>query len=251
MISMEAKVTCVYDEGALENTPLIGAKGFSVMVERDGKRVLFDTGLRNRYLKHNMENLEIDPESIDAVVISQSHPDNCRALDGFLDMRQSTIPVYAPEGLYSGSNGFLSKSIGISDENRGKVEFRNDEGWIEVFPGITFTPFLSSDRGSERFLVVEGKGLMVISGRGIEGPGRALDAVHDRFNRNVGTFIGAVLLEKAKKPVAEMYANDFSSRGCTNLMLNHCTGRDGMTNLRVHLGLKGVDEFYVGTVYTG
>ena len=57
MKTMGAVITCIYDEGSLEDTPLIGAKGFSVMVERDGRRVLFDTGLRDRYLKHNMENL--------------------------------------------------------------------------------------------------------------------------------------------------------------------------------------------------
>lgn len=248
---MEARITSVYDEGSLEDTPLIGAKGFSVMVERDGKRVLFDTGLRNRYLKHNIENLEIDPESIDAVAISQAHPDNCRALDGFLDMRETPVDVYAPEGLYTGSNGILSRSIGISEENRSKANIRYDDGWVEVFPGITLTPFIRGEKGAERFLVVEGKSLIVISGRGIEGPGRVLDMVGDRYNRKATVFIGAVLLEKAKKPVAEAYATDFESRGCTKLMLNHCTGRDGMTNLRVHLGLKGVDEFYVGTVYEG
>ena len=51
---MNAKITCVYDEGSLPKTNLIGAKGFSVMVESEGKRLLFDTGLRGRYLMHNM-----------------------------------------------------------------------------------------------------------------------------------------------------------------------------------------------------
>lgn len=244
---MEATITSVYDEGSLEDTPLIGAKGFSVMVERDGRRVLFDTGLRDRYLKHNMENLEIDPESIEAVVISQAHPDNCRALDGFLDMRGSPVDVYAPEGLYGGKKGMFSNSVGITDENRAKVNLRNDEGWFEVIPGVTVTPML----GSERFLVVQGRRLTVVSGRGAEGPARVLDAVKDRFGRYPDAFVGAVLLEKKKKPVAEAYAADFTSRNVGMLYLNHCVGRDGILNLRTHLGLKGVDEFYVGTVYKG
>jgi hypothetical protein len=33
------------------------------------------------------------------------------------------------------------------------------------------------------------------------------------------------------------------------LYINHCVGRDGMVNLRVHLGLDGVNDFYVGNVY--
>ena len=150
---MDAVITCIYDEGALEDTPLIGAKGFSVMVERDGRRVLFDTGLRDRYLKHNLENLEIGPESIDAVVVSQAHPDNCRALNGFLDLRETPVDVYAPAGLYQGKPGFLSTGVGVSDENRAKMNLREDEGWIEVFPGITVTPTYSFGAGSERYLI--------------------------------------------------------------------------------------------------
>ena len=180
---MDAVITCIYDEGALEDTPLIGAKGFSVMVERDGRRVLFDTGLRDRYLKHNLENLEIDPESIDAVVVSQAHPDNCRALNGFLDLRETPVDVYAPAGLYQGKPGFLSTGVGVSDENRAKMNLRDDEGWIEVFPGITVTPTYGFGAGSERYLIVEGRRLNVISGRGIEGPARALEAVFERFGR--------------------------------------------------------------------
>ena len=248
---MDAVITCIYDEGSLEDTPLIGAKGFSVMVERDGRRVLFDTGLRDRYLKHNMENLDIDPESIDAVVISQAHPDNSRALNGFLDMRESPVDVYAPEGMYQGKPGFLSTGVGVSDENRAKMNLRSDDGWIEVFPGTTVTPFYGFDAGAERYLIVEGRRLNVISGRGIEGPARALDAVFERFNRYPDAFIGAILLEKKKKPVAEQYADEFSNRNIGIVRLNHCVGRDGIMNVRTRLGLHGVDEFYVGTVYKG
>lgn len=248
---MDATITSVYDEGSLEDTPLIGAKGFSVLVERDGRRVLFDTGLRDRYLKHNLENLEVDPESIDAVVISQAHPDNCRALDGLLDMRETPVDVYAPAGLYAGSRGIFSGSIGLSEENRPKARLIEDEGWVEVSPGITITPMCQFAKGSERYLVVEGRRLNVISGRGIEGPAKAMELVFSRHNRYPDAFVGAVLLEKAKKPVAEAYAAEFSSRNCGILRLNHCTGRDGMLNLRTQLGLHGVDEFYVGTVYRG
>ncbi len=248
---MDVTITCVYDEGALENTPLIGAKGFSVLVERDGRRVLFDIGLKNRYLKHNLENLEIDPESVDAVVISQAHPDNCRALDGFLDIREGAVDVYTPEGLYEGKLGLFSSSVGVSDENRSKVRFIYDDGWLKVFSGITVTPMFKFNGGSERYLVVEGRRLNIISGRGIEGPAKALEAVFSRFNKYPDAFIGAVLLEKAKKSVAHQYAKEFSSRNVSILKLNHCTGRDGMLNLRTQLGLHGVDEFYVGMVYKG
>ena len=244
---MEARITCVYDEGALENTSFIGAKGTSFLIDIGGKRVLFDTGLRNKYLLHNLEYLEVSPDSIDAVVVSQSHPDNCRALDALVGARTAPVDVYCPAGLYNGKPGMFSRSIGISDENKGKVVFHDLEGWMDIVPGVTVTPSIVYDDGySEAFLVVEGTHLTIVSGRGVQGPAEVITMVSKRFNRQVRAFYGSVLLEKKKKPVAESYAKIFEQEGVTDLYLNHCTGPSGMTNLRVHLGLKGVKDMYVG-----
>ena len=248
---MEATVTSVYDEGAIEDTPLIGAKGFSALVDVGGRRVLFDTGLRDRYLRHNLENLEIDPESIEAVVVSQAHPDNCRAINGFLDIREGPVDVYAPEGLYDRKRGMFSSSIGLSDENRAKAVLHPLVGWMEVVPGVTVTPAFDTGGYLEAFLVVQGRKITILSGRGVGGPARVLDSVRERYGRDADSFVGAVLLEKKKKPLASEYANDFLSHGSPRLLLNHCTGRDGMVNLRTSLGLNGVEEFYVGMVYKG
>lgn len=239
-------VLCVYDEGSIVNTSLIGARGTSFLIESDGKRLLFDTGLRDRYLRHNMEYLEIDPDSIDAVAVSQAHPDNCRAINGLLDARTAPVDVHAPAGLYGGKRGMLSRSPGLSDENRDKAVIHDIEGWTELIPKVWLSPMVQEGGYSEAYLVIEGRRLAVVSGRAQEGPGPALDLVRKRFGREAGTFVGSILLEKRKRPVAEAYAAVLDAAGCTDLHLNHCTGRDGMTNLRTHFGLRGVDEFYVG-----
>ena len=48
------------------------------------------------------------------------------------------------------------------------------------------------------------------------------------------------------KQEAARYATDLESMGVTDIYLNHCTSPEGMTQLRLKLGLKGVKEFYVG-----
>lgn len=248
---MDVKITCVYDEGSLERTGLIGAKGTAFLVDTGDKRVLVDTGLRDRYLAHNLEGLEVDPDSIDAVIVSQRHPDNCRALDGLLKNRTKPVDVYCPEGTYSGKKGMLSGSVGISSDHADKAVLHPTGVWTEVVPGVHVTPAVTDSKGnSETYTAVDFyKKLIVISGRGINGPEQPLTMVSEHFGRKVDVFIGSVLLEKAKKPVAESYARSFMDHGCMELYLNHCTGIDGMTNLRVHLGLRGVSDFYVGSVY--
>ena len=107
---MKAKLLCVYDEGALENTSLIGARGLSIMIEVDGQRTLFDTGMRGRYLLHNMDQLKIDPESIDRIVISHDHKANMNGLKGFLEVRKEPVDVYAHPSCWQ-RKGMLGRSF--------------------------------------------------------------------------------------------------------------------------------------------
>lgn len=245
------KLLCLYDEGCLVNTSLIGAKGTSFLLESDGKRLMFDTGLRDRYLLHNMEQLDIAPDSIDVLVVSQGFPDNCRALEGLLNEREGPLDVFAPEGLYDRKRGLLSGSVGLSDEARGKAVLHPLDGWTEVIPKVWVTPRLVAPDGyMESFLVVEGKLLTVISGRGHAGPGIALDAAYMRFRREPRMFVGSVQLEgyrrANRKQFSFQFADQFEEHGVESLYLNHCTGRDGMTDLRVRFGLNGVKDLYAG-----
>ncbi len=243
---MAVTITGVYDEGAIEDAPLIGAKGFSVLIDTEDARFLVDTGLRGRYLRHNLENLEIDPESIDALIVTQLHPDNCAAVNGLLEARESPLKIYGPEQMFVPKKGLpIGRKMTVSEENMPKAVPDTDAGWIEIAPEVAVTPFI----GGERFVLVKGKRLTLVSGRGAAGPAEPFKAVHDRFGRYPDAYLGSVLLEKKKKPVAASYANEFDACGCKVLYLNHATGRDGMLNLRTNLGLDGVNDFYVGSVY--
>ncbi|MBR4226817.1 MAG: MBL fold metallo-hydrolase [Candidatus Methanomethylophilaceae archaeon] len=248
---MSFKVTCVYDEGAKENTSLIGAKGSAMLVDMGGKRLLFDTGLRGRYLAHNLGCLDVDPDSIDAVVVSQAHPDNSRGLDGLLKERTKPVEVYAMEGMYAARSGLLSRP-GISEASSANASLRFDEGWVEPVPNVFRTPYLDAGNGyREAYLVIDApRGLAVLSGRGVGGPENALMEAESRFGKKVMAFLGSVDLEKRKRPVADGYAASFVAHSVSDLRLNHRTGRDGMTNLRVNLGLAAVKDFYAGFSYT-
>ena len=246
---MGAKITCVYDEGSKPATSLIGAKGTSMLVEKDGKRILFNTGLRDRYLVHNMEHLEIDAATIDMVVVSQSNPCDSGALNGLLKLREQPIDVFCPTGLY-GNRSFLSRSVGISDSNKDKAVFHDIGEWMELAPGIHLTPYYYDAKGyGETFMVVQsGSRIALLSGRGSCLPDKVIADVKERFGKYPDAFIGPVMLEKKKKPVAKEYADTLSV--IPDLYINHCVGRDGMVNLRVNLGLEGVSDFYVGDSYT-
>jgi 7,8-dihydropterin-6-yl-methyl-4-(beta-D-ribofuranosyl)aminobenzene 5'-phosphate synthase len=61
------------------------------------KTILFDTGGDGRTLLENMRRLKLDPENIDAVVLSHVHRDHTGGLSSFAGVR-TDVPVFIPTG---------------------------------------------------------------------------------------------------------------------------------------------------------
>jgi len=74
------QITIVYDNEA--NASLKSGWGFSCLIETEEK-ILFDTGDSGEKLIYNLRQLNIQPESIDAVVISHNHWDHTGGLEEF------------------------------------------------------------------------------------------------------------------------------------------------------------------------
>lgn len=58
-----------------------GSKGNSTLIEADGSRILIDAGLSAKAMAARLSLLGVDPESIDALVISHEHTDHIRGVD--------------------------------------------------------------------------------------------------------------------------------------------------------------------------
>ena len=85
-------------EGGEVIEQLRGEHGFSALVtfSKEGRqhRVLFDTGVSPDGLVHNMRFLEIDPETVETVVLSHGHFDHTTGLDGFVRaVGRANVPV--------------------------------------------------------------------------------------------------------------------------------------------------------------
>ena len=87
------KLTIVYDNRALP--PLRSGWGFSCLIKNE-ITLLFDTGAKSRILLHNMGQLQIDPASVEMVVLSHNHWDHKGGLKGFLKANKNRAEVYGP-----------------------------------------------------------------------------------------------------------------------------------------------------------
>lgn len=241
---MEAKVTCVYNEGSLPETNLIGAKGLSLLVDVDGKRVLFDTGRRGRYLTRNLANLEIDLDSIDFVVVSHDHKDHSGGLPIFVSERKEKVVVYAPSGI-SGKKDLFRRPM-FPEESLGKALFMESDDWTVVTDRLALSP--PGESGERFLLLATAKGPVVIAGSCHDGVASVLSAAKEKSGEKPHALIGGTNLNKKGRANAAAVAKEVKeSFGNVRMVLNHSTGYDGINGMREVFGLGGVEDFYVGS----
>ena len=135
--------TMLADEG-------MGEWGFSALVEADGRRVLFDTGLHPETVLQNARELGIDLSSVTDVVLSHHHEDHTGgllALRRELSKKSPTAMsrIHVAPGIFlsrrhPGSEEEFNSTIALKSamEATGAVfvEHRKPE---EIFPGVWLT----------------------------------------------------------------------------------------------------------------
>jgi phosphoribosyl 1,2-cyclic phosphodiesterase len=77
-----------------------GSKGNAVVVEAGGRRLLIDVGFSFRELRRRLARVGLEPQDVDAVVLTHEHGDHVRGLDRFC--RKRPVPVFATEGTQRG-----------------------------------------------------------------------------------------------------------------------------------------------------
>ena len=252
---------CVYDEGALEGTPLTGARGFSILIEADGERTLFDTGLRGRYLIHNLDHLGVDTNTVDRVVISHGHRAHVGGLEAFLEKREDMVEVIVTSDI---EEAVLVKSLKttmkrtgmpkLSDDALAKAVFKEISEWTQISDCLFITGSPKYKDGANRTAPAENSlvlmtrnGPVLVCGCCHHGLGRTMSYVVERTGKKVHAVVGGVhmtgLNKKEVYEVARIIKEDHSM---PELYLNHCSGQTQIMHIREKLGLKAVNEFYAG-----
>lgn len=241
---MKAKVLSVYDGGALEDTPYIGAEGFSVLVEVDGQRTLFDTGLRGRYLVHNLDFLEIKPDTIDRVVISHNHKRNIGGLWKLLENRTKPLDVYV-NGSFQSMKKLFNRPL-FSEDESSKINIHVMEGNTRFSDNLMAVgPFGKFEEFSLVLSSVNGP--VVISSCYHCGTRCVLTEVESVFGKNPHYMIGGLHIRRPNQECVDPTVDVIKSFGSPRMSMCHCADYGSKTFLRVRLNLKNVEDFYVGT----
>jgi 7,8-dihydropterin-6-yl-methyl-4-(beta-D-ribofuranosyl)aminobenzene 5'-phosphate synthase len=159
---VELRITILCENTAAPSG-FIGEHGFSALIERGNKKILFDTG-QGLGLLHNAELLGVDLAEINDVVLSHGHYDHTGGLkDLLLETEGARITahphIFQPK--YARRNGQM-RYIGIPFSSTAIEgwggDFRLSEVAVEVASGITTTgiiPRITPFEGADKDLLVK------------------------------------------------------------------------------------------------
>jgi 7,8-dihydropterin-6-yl-methyl-4-(beta-D-ribofuranosyl)aminobenzene 5'-phosphate synthase len=245
----------------------MGEWGFSALVDVDGRRILFDTGLRPETVLQNARDLGIDLSSVTDVVLSHHHGDHT---GGLLALRRelSTKSPAAMSRIHVAPGIFLSRRHPGSDEEANPtialkaameatgavfVEHRRPE---EILPGVWLTgpvPRPNPERywgqpasivtGSGlvpdsipedmSLLVNTDKGIVVVAGCGHAGTVNTVEyARHILGPRPAYAIIGGLHLFAAPDSALAWTAARLRSAQLGYLLGAHCTGIEAVFRIR-------------------
>ena len=72
-----------------------GSSGNSLFVESENTKLLVDAGVSSKKIEEALANLEIDPTSIDGILITHEHSDHVQGLGTFA--KKFNLPVFVNE----------------------------------------------------------------------------------------------------------------------------------------------------------
>lgn len=250
----------------------LGEWGFSALVEVDGHRVLFDTGMHSDVVLRNAESLKIDLGTIPDVILSHCHPDH---VGGLLTLRAAAKEraANALAVAHVGQGIFYPRhelSRGIDQNPMTTIKPRYEalggrfvvhDGPVELFPGVWLTGPVPrvypehnwSDTGTadepqgtvtdnlpeDMSLVCNtASGLVILTGCGHAGVINIVTAARSIVRpARVHALIGGIHLFNATDATLDWTAGKLNGFGVENFLGAHCTGVETVYRFRHDLHL--------------
>ena len=110
-----------------------GSSGNCQYIETKGSRILVDAGFSGKKIESLLSSIEVDPTSIDAILVTHEHIDHIQGV-GVLSRRYD-IPIYANAKTWEGMSPIIKKvkshNIKVFDSNK---DFQLND--LDIYPFI-------------------------------------------------------------------------------------------------------------------
>jgi 7,8-dihydropterin-6-yl-methyl-4-(beta-D-ribofuranosyl)aminobenzene 5'-phosphate synthase len=230
--SGSAELIIIYDNNPF-NSRLRTAWGFSCLVRLPQKTILFDTGGDSSTLLDNMSQLQINPQEVDAVVLSHIHGDHVGGLGGFLE-QNSDVTVYLPKS--------FPKSL--KDEIKSlKANMEEVYEARQILPGVYTTGELDGGIKEQSLIISTSQGLVIATGCAhpdvVDIIQKAKEVVPDS---KVYLAVGGFHLSGASSSQVEAIIDSFRQLEVEKAAPCHCSGDSTRQLFKQHYGEDYIDS---------
>lgn len=261
------KITTLIENMPDEAGQLSYEHGFSVFVEAEGKKILFDTGQTGAFVE-NAKQLGIALEKTDILILSHGHYDHTGGVPAFLEELGNgrKIPCYVGKEFFlekykrleDGSfkyngNPFPKELLALTGGKAELCRVEQDVVWLgenivllKNFSRVTVyeevNPKFFVKQGGEYVQdyfpdeialgIITGQGLVLIVGCSHVGIVNMLEQVKQVLGIPVVVVLGGTHLVEAGEERLEKTAEALREHGVRRIAVSHCTGEAGMELLK-------------------
>lgn len=268
------KITTLLENGSISKA-LKSAHGLSVFIEYKDKKILFDLGPNNYYLK-NAKKLGVDLREVDYLIISHGHYDHGNGLNKFLSINSKAL-VYVSSKAFEGHYkkvGMTKIPIGIRKPKKIErlrfvdAEVTIEEG-IKMYASVpyvkqvigddslkvkTATGFEEDHFDHEIYMVLtEGENKVLFSGCSHKGIKNIMDTIEKRKSIEISHVIGGFHLSHYdnSNDVENNYLADLGQRlykhKTSKYFSCHCTGDEAFDVLKKDMNEK-LERIMTGSI---
>jgi 7,8-dihydropterin-6-yl-methyl-4-(beta-D-ribofuranosyl)aminobenzene 5'-phosphate synthase len=204
--------TVVYDNNAFDPA-LTTSWGFACWIERNDANVLLDTGGDSPTLLGNVEALGLDPQALDAVVLSHVHNDHTGGLEGLLDTGADPT-VYAPASFPASFREGVSR----------RTELVSVTSPRDVLPGFHTTGEVEGQITEQALVMETGEGLVVVTGCAHPGVVEMVRRAQEAYGDRIALVMGGFHLKDSRRSEIERTIEELQALGVERVGPSHCTG---------------------------
>ena len=208
--------TIVYDNNTYPAAELLDLRtswGFACWVDAGETMILFDTGGDGAVLMHNLRELDLDPLTVDAVVLSHAHGDHTGGLGALLNTGVKPT-VYVP----------VSFSRSFKEDVRAHADLVEVGDPTAVAPGIYTTGEVGSGIKEQALVVETTDGLVVITGCAHPDVDKMVGRAYEHYDDDIALVVGGFHLGSASRQRVESIIADLEKLDVERVAPCHCTG---------------------------